>query len=1053
MRLVTAIALSGLATLAVALSLHRQLSVSTDVVGYPIYANFNIERVIDQYYLGVLFFPVLALALYLAQNWIASRLGLTARAEPRPGHPAAPSEVEIASADHNVAAVAVARTVAVGASWGFVVTLVANVSAGRFWIVLGAVVLLYGFLAFGVAWVLRRRANAGWTIPTFVAKVNALSVPLMLLGIWAAAATTTITVVSTGEVHHYAWLPWWLAVLLAIGAAALVWPRVLNARTEQALRAIERRALLFVTAPAALFLATSQLYGDLGPMDAFHEGEALVAAHMIAAGALYWRDLLSAHGLLQDVIVPLINTHLLESTRWGEQVGYPAVMTPLTFVSFYFLAAWLFERTWAFVLMLVVLVVSLQFVALDIRFMLWPPILLLLGAALQSRRAWISALVGGGLVVQAILVPESAYCLPPCGLIVILHSLYHRRPGAGLVETLAKPLWMTAGGGAVSAVFGLYLLSQHALGDFFFYYLIFVPGHELVGGIPIHPRAFGLLALFFEVAPLAALLLGSLYFAARVIRKQPLETRDWVIGASGLFALFYYTKFLERADIGHIDQAYGASLPLILFVAYRACTWLDSRLLRSGWMGTLGRITGRQPVAVLLLAVAVVLVVAPNGRINPTEPSMPGWLATAPYRDHPNVANPPVLPLVGYSAAPIDTATVEDMQAIFHAYLQPGDWVFDFSNQPALVYYLLGYYPRTRYYHVSMAITERAQQDLISQLEKDPPKLIVFTAATYGLLNWDGIPNMVRHYEVSQYILDHYSPLLDTHTEIIYARTSDSVSASKAQSLSLQEPVSTSDLPFAGFSCDWGYAPNFLSISPPAPPGRLQPVSLSTAVDPDGLITVWGWAGDTSTGSPASSVVVTVDGQVVGQAVPGLVRPDVAKVMGQPGLAISGYTAGVRYPLEAHPVKLSEVRVFGISAGSVASELPASPGAAGPPVSQLLLQDGTSVPVRPGAVTGSVDLAYIDRQLIISPPAGDSWSGYRWLEVDTSSRFQDDRWAVYDDQTGDPGHQIIFRTLGNSSTKIRVFVGSCAQWHGYGAVPLYLSYSAGEDISAVRLLP
>ena len=44
-------------------------------------------------------------------------------------------------------------------------------------------------------------------------------------------------------------------------------------------------------------------------------------------------------------------------------------------------------------------------------------------------------------------------------------------------------------------MFCLYLLTQHALGDFFFYYLIFVPGHDLVGGLNVHLRAYGPLLL------------------------------------------------------------------------------------------------------------------------------------------------------------------------------------------------------------------------------------------------------------------------------------------------------------------------------------------------------------------------------------------------------------------------------------------------------------------------------------------------------------------------------------------------------------------------------
>jgi hypothetical protein len=1048
-RLLAAVVVAGLVTLALMVALPRHLKVSTDVVGYPIWADFNIEWLVDLYYLGVLFFPLLALAVYLAQTWLAARLGLTAAGEHRSTPVETAREPEVSTADRRVPAWAVVRALAVGASFALAATIVGGATADYFWITLAAVSAGYTALLFGIAWFMRRGDGAHQEMATSAAKVNAIAAPLAILGLWAATASITVTVASTGQVHHYPWLPWWVVVALTVAAAGWIWPRLLAAQTEPAIRAIEHKTILYVTAPLVLFLLMTWMQGDLNQIDVFHEGELLVAAKLTAGGALYWRDLLSAHGLFQDILMPLLGMRLLGDSRWGMLTANPVLWAPLTFVFFYFLGAWLFERSWAFVVALMVLLVSLQFVTLDPRFMFWPLILLLLGVALQSRKAWISAVVGVALTAQAILVPESAYCVPACGVIVILHDLYQRRRGATLMATFSKSIWMIGGGVALFAVFSLYLVSQHALGDFFFYYLIFVPGHELVGGLTIHLRANGPFFVFVELAPPIATVLGFGYFAAMVIRRQPLDARAWVIGASALFALLYYTKFIERADLGHGDQAYGEALPLILFLIYRACTWVDRALLRSDWFGSIGRIVGRQPVSVMLLVATLVLIVTPS-EVH-TGPQLLAWLAATPDRYHPTAANPPALPLVGYSENAIDPATVQDMQAVFNAYLQPGDWVFDFSNQPALVYYLLGQSPHTRYYHVTMALTERAQKDLISELKHDPPKLIVFTDETYGLLNWDGIPNMVRSYEVSQYILDNYTPLLSTHTQIIYGRTSDQLSPAAAQSLPLQQPVMTSDLAFGGFSCDWGYAPNFLFISPPAPTHQVTPVTLTTTADPNAIVTFEGWAGDPTTQATASQVVVTLGGKVVGQIAPN----DVTAALERPGFVTSGYRLTVSVPdaLLSDPNGMQSLRVFGVSSRGVASELIDSPGAAGPPVAQISLADGTTVPVRGGEVTGPVDIIIPFHQILISPPAGSAWADYRWLEIDTSSSFAKDVWAVYDGQTGEPGHQIIFRTLGGSSTVLRVYVGSCAQWHGYGAIPLFLSHSGAQDIGTVRLLP
>ena len=1039
-------AVAGVLALALAFLMPRHLKIATDIVGYPIYADFNVEWIIDLYYIGVVFFPVSALVAYLAQTWLGSRWGLN---EPLGASAQSQAAIEAPVTAQRVGAVAALRVIAVGVSFAVEVAIVVEAGPAYIWVVVAAVVVAYAGIVAAAAVVAQRLAHGRGSLVSTIARVNTLLAPLALVGLLAVSASTTVTVLSDHSVHHYEWIPWWIVVPLAAGTLGWLWWRLSAAHSEQDVRAVERRTLLFVSAPVTLLLLLSEFQGALGPIEVFHEGEGLVAAKLASTGLLYWRDLLSTHGLLQDVLMPWLAFRLLEPSRWGHQTAYPLLFTPLALVFLYMLGAWLFEKSWAFVLALIVVILSLQFVVVDTRFIAWPLILLLLGAALQSRRAWLSAIFGVSLTVQAILVPESAYCVPACGLVIVLHDLYHRRHLSNVIETFSKTLWTIGGAAAVLAFLAGFLLTQHALGDFFFYYLIFVPGHELTGGLPLHLRAFGPLFVFFELGPPAALLIAFGYFAARVLRGLPLDTRDWVMGASALFALPYYTKFLERADYGHGVQAYGAAIPLILFLTYRATTYADALVRRSVWPRFRMPMVA-QPVAVLVLVAALASVMT----VNPfhAAPKLADWLAGTADRYHTVAAVEPNLPHVGYADNAIDPATVSDLQSVFNAYLRPGDWVFDFSNQPALIYYLLDQSPQVRYSNISMAISERAQKDLIAELKHDPPKLVVFTTDTYGLLNWDGIPNMVRSYDVSQYILDNYTPLLSTHTQIIYGLAAAQLSAADVESLPLQQPADTKDLAFKGFSCDWGFAPYFLRITPPAPARPLAPATLTTTADPNGIVTFEGWAGDLGTGNPAPEVVVTMGGKVVASAAPSLGRPAEAAVVGKPGFATSGYrlAATVSEQLLSNPNGMASLRVFGVSSQGVASELPGSPGATSP-LAQITLGDGSAIPVRPGAVIGGVDSIIPSHQLIISPPPGTGWSDYRWLEISTPSTFGQDRWAVYDDQSGDPGHQVIFRTLGGTST-IRIYVGSCAQWHGYGAMPLFLGHSGAQDIGTVRLL-
>jgi hypothetical protein len=1045
-RLAVALIIAAAATLKLVLSVPRQLSVSTDVVGYPVYANYNVERLTTYYYLGVLFFPIATLGLYLGLTWLVRRLGWIER-DSSPGPAAAALD---APQEKGPLFVALVRALAVGASLGLEATIIAGATGRYFWMVLAAIALLYVAIVLGLA----RLARRSTALTTKMARANALAAPLVLLGLWATAASDSVTIASNGSVDHYPWMPWWLALLLAGAAVAWIWLRLSAAQTEATVRAIERRTVLFLAAPVSIFLLLSILPGDPGPPDLFHEGEWLVAARLSSAGFLYWRDLLSTHGLLQDVYTPMVGLRIFQDSRWGFWAGDAVLVSPLAYVTFFVFGAWLFERSWAFLVALIVVILSLQFITLDNRFIFWPLILLLFGVTLQRRGRWMAALVGVSLTAQAILVPESAYCIPAVGLIVILHDLYHRKPRTSLQATFSQTLWLAGGGVALFAVFCLYLLTQHALGDFFFYYLIFVPGHELVGGLNVHLRTYGPLFVFFAVGPPVAFLIAFLYYAAHVIRRQPLTVRDWVIAAATLYAVPYYTKYLDRADLGHGEQAYGAAVPVILYMAYRASMFAEGVIARSTWWRTSGGTLVRQPMAILVLVAALASVMTANAFH--TAPPLDQLLAATPDRYRPVVPVPPTMSRLGYAApTAIDPATLTDMQAVFNAYLGPGDWVFDFSNEPALIYYLLGQTPKVRYYHATMAITERAQKDLISELKAHPPKLVVFNDMTYGLLNWDGIPNQVRHYEVSQYILDHYTPLLSTHTQLIYGLSSAQLSPDVAMSLPLQEPRTTQNIDFAGFACDWGYAPNFLAISPPPNQASVSPVTLTTQPSPNGEVISVGWAGDLTTGHAASQVVLTAAGKVIESVVPSLSRPDVVAAFRQPGFANSGYRFAVAMPdsILSDPNTRQSLRIYGVSSDGVATELGGSPGAAGLPATQITLADGTTIPVKAGVVTGAVDTITPYHQLVVSPPAGTNWADYRWLEIDTTTRFAQDGWDVTDEQTGDPGHQVIFRTLGNSSKTIRVFVGSCAQWHGYAATSLYLGHGLGEDISAVRLIP
>jgi hypothetical protein len=307
-------------------------------------------------------------------------------------------------------------------------------------------------------------------------------------------------------------------------------------------------------------------------------------------------------------------------------------------------------------------------------------------------------------------------------------------------------------------------------------------------------------------------LLAIWYFAARAPAARAIPVDDWVMGATAVFAGLYYVKFISRTD--HVYQPFEIALPVLFYAIYRAVSaaeaWLASR-----------RLSGLPPRHTVTLPLLVVLLIgAPTSLLTLTR-GVPSQLATfAP-------SEPPVA-RVGYvlnreplfrsifpsPAKSVGPSLVHDLSAIMRAYVPPGERIFDFSNNPGLFWYVLRLDPATRYYHVSMAIRQATQHDLIRELHKEQPTIVVFSSDWLGLPFWDGLTNEVRHYDISRYLLDNYQPLLYSHGFLIFARASAYLRPVSDLTGKLAEPATTTDLYFRTFPCDWGYAPDFLSIHP-----------------------------------------------------------------------------------------------------------------------------------------------------------------------------------------------------------------------------------------------
>jgi hypothetical protein len=925
----TSVAFAATVAVFIGRRLNVPLHVSTDVIGYPIFHAFNPYVYEETYYLAVIGFPVIALAVLFTAIVIWRRLRLplpTLRPTFVDEQDAVPLTAARQWSAMDVAG-SVARVLAVGAVLGLVVA----VGRGDSDITLArdaaAVTLAYVAVVVGVAFLLAQWARGrSWLgVRRHVARANVVGATISLVGPVVAAQVTQVYVVSDRTIHHYTWLPASLGIgIVVAGLLVSAW-RLWRADDDAgSLARLERRAVFLVAVPVGLFLLLAYLPAAIAKFEAFEAGQSLTTLRLVQHGAFPWRDWATTHGVLEDALQTLFSSTVIQDSSWGITAGYTLLLAPACLIALYFLAYRVLGHAWPFLLLLGLMFFNGAYPLAYFRFAFWPLILILLGVVIDRRRPWLAALLGAVLVAQAVVSPETAYCVPAVGLAILgsdASRVDWRRSG-GRVRGFATAFWTIAGGAAVTVVLLIILLSQHALSDFVRFYTAFVPDHILAGGIPHLP----LNGYFRDMVliPIAAMLAAVALIVTKVWLRRRFNTLDWMLIAAAVLAFLYYPKFLDRADV-HVIEAFATAAPMLIILA--------AALLKAVEPTVVGRWRSRSSITVFRYAVAGLLIVTVVARV---PLSLGQVLSTAPSHFRLVAATEPSIPGIGYTEPQaFDPLLVSDLDTLLHAYLQSGDRIFDFTNEPALLFYLLDFRPSTPYYSVSVATRLAVQQDVVDRLRTDRPLFVVFAqdiiglplSAEIGLPTWDYVPNMVRHYDISQYLLANYRPFVDVHRQVIYVDKRAVLPDPGSLHLPLSTPLITTDLPFRGLNCDWGYSPNYLSVTPPAPPP----------------------------GQEAITVNLTRDG----------------------------------------------------------------------PTSYLL-----------------------------TLPPGHRWDEYSWFEMNAASSFTASTLQLQD-QTPPPGEAraVNFWTFNGSPPTYRFPIGACSQWPGYGAAPLHLTMTSGQDIASVRLLP
>jgi hypothetical protein len=1025
-----------------------------DVLGYSTFRNFNYNPYFTRYRLGVYAAPVIILCVYQLLSW---RGPLRRAAPPPPRRILLRDELVPRPRDDTVVVTAsAAATFDVRLAFSVLLRLILpalivamsvssrtgrsrdGISTAGLWCGLSYLLLI------PAASIIYRRTRARNAIAPIdaLAQANAVGAAAASIGgLWLASHYTEIAVASPRQSVHWRWLPWWIAaigLLLTLGWLWLRYRRGVDARQS------EKALLVFLSGSIFIFLAFAQLPRQLGRFVGYDDAHYFVGADLIERGYLPWRDQIYIHGPYIDALRAMVGFAVFEHSRWGAVAGVTVLLVPLAWVLLYLFTAWVSRGNVWFLLAFGVLAMTGVLGNVDPRFIAAPPTLILLGESLRRRSArWCVALTLT-LIAGVLAVPEMAYLAGPAVLVIVLADFVHRRQRQPRPADFQRSIWCLATGLAASVVLLIALAASRSLGGFYDYVLAVGPGHASGSSIPAWGWAGRYAAEF--IFCIVLVLLNFWIAIARVRARRSWEARDWVALATAGFVALYNEKALARLDAPHIQNVFTAALPLLIITIYTVTRDLDRGIILAARRlprllarmrrpiravvphAQHVRLVGMRPT--LVLAAVIILLLSGSNALRAAK--------AAPARLHATAATDPILPLAGYAApGAIDYAMVSDFEKIIDAYAGPHGTVFDMTNSPGYFYYLLRARPATKFNHIDIASNIFGQKVAIEELKKSRPAIVVFNGSGIGLQNFDFISNNVRHYLISQYVLDGWRPYVLSHGFLFLLRNDLIPTAPPVPTLAVA--ATQTDLAFSVPACDWGYAANYLDSNPTG-------AVVSLPVGPPMLATTFsarGWVVDTETRGPVRQIVLA-HGQSAVSAVAtlGRPRPDIKAKLGpaasQAGFAISSALLGSQTP---------DVYAFESDGRLHPIGNPHDPS----PTGMITLQDSTRYAVGSPA-TAKIDAISIVATHVqtITVLSGTNLSDANVLTLHSSAPFGTRNFRLTDD-LGDGRHSIQAKSLPVAGRTLSIRVGSCIQWHGYRPNQLYLDIGNGGGVSSVTV--
>jgi len=801
---------------------------NTDIIGYPIFANFNNYAFLNAYFLSLLVGLVLMAVIVYTCNGYEWR------------------KLPFFSVFNLLTSIIITAAIIMKSGRSFVPT----------------VVFVYLCQYFLNSLILFRSSSS--SVKRFRESREALIFALILIIVPIALyviSGLTGWIEASGLLTHLIWFPKEILILAELAIVCFIF-RLWQQNVS--LNFAKHQVISYVLIPALIFLLTAGIQGTLNLGDDFHSGEKLAPLSLGLKGALPWRDFLFVHGIWEDFLKLFLGAKLWEPSLRAGWEAHGLLFSPLYWISLYLLYLKVFKDS--YLKALLGLVISYALVPDPFRFPLYPFVLIFLHQAFVStRKIWFS-LFCLSAVVQIFISPEFGLMALGLGCAIIANDIFQYRSE---VKKFQRTL-VCAITSLVAVTLTLLAFHYYDLLDGFLITIVhFSRKHLDAGGIPIQDIGHIVWVVAFPIFFIACV---AYMMLSRIRLQQSFTPLHYLLFGLANCVAIYFIKYIGRAD-GHIFHTIAVAVPGIAILIVHFIGIGISQTPR------------KFPLFFRRIVYVFILLALMRFGIPGFAPT--NWIAGVQsnlvnLKSRFNVPSAAVGGDVWFPGFAVSAATLskaKKLQEFFANRLQPDDTVFDFSDSPTLFYSVLQLKPASRFVHVSMAIRIESQKLLIDDLKRNQPKYIIYQSAG-GLNGWDGIPNEVRHYLVAAYINNHY--VFDQKLEgaLIFVKADIALHDSSGNS-----PNKSLAIPPELAECRLGYVPNFFI---PKEQVNFIPVPLSKPLSNKRTIEIKGWVAAPTTDF-LPEIQVLQSGVILKKFKPDSVRPDVDKAYGR-SFGLTGFS-------------------------------------------------------------------------------------------------------------------------------------------------------------------